>query len=590
MINIKQIRENYDLITEKDDADTRKLTMLVRAGLFDAKKLPMLKRAMEKDVNRMTMSEKKMLIDLLDSLMSEVLHSSQVYSKVKQNVSSDKELNEAKNDYLSKTDTRFDMNYPTDRELPQIIILKRKAIRVYPDSQKIGLYYSQALDRYVSIPFGPGIATMSEAMSPQDYYDKVVRKTYHPDDLEDDGTKKRKKKFNNNEYLAKQAAANLNVETGLLMSRGEGPRKLRRITATTLRDKVVSGEVPISHAIGAVVGAGLGGAAAVAAHGVRDTIRRLRKPAPTPPAPTPVPVPESAPAPVGGLKFPVRESFKKIVLAKRQIKEVTKDEVTDFVKDMTPVFGTIRSGERAFDSYHKGDYGQAALHAGLTALSGAGDVALATGAGTIVGVGLKGLAAKGAGVLAKNVASKTAAKAAGVEAGGTAAKAVGGTAAKAVAVGAGAKAASTGAKKGIMSRIGGKLATGAAATGAALGSGGSSSTPESDTTLRPAEFGMKVTTNKPVSGNVDHTAYAQRLRNMSRDFMVTEQLQYVYDNKLPKYDININGNTITISSTIAEKVLNLHNSLSEENKQKMDNMLNEGNLDSFKKIISFAIR
>ena len=39
MKKIEQIRENYDIITEKDDSDTRKLTSLVRAGLFDQKKL-----------------------------------------------------------------------------------------------------------------------------------------------------------------------------------------------------------------------------------------------------------------------------------------------------------------------------------------------------------------------------------------------------------------------------------------------------------------------------------------------------------------------------------------------------------------------
>ena len=86
MKKIKQIREQYDLITEKEEAETRKLTSLVRAGLFDPKKLPMLKRALNKDPKDMTPAERKILIELLDSLMGEVLQSQQVYSKVKQNV------------------------------------------------------------------------------------------------------------------------------------------------------------------------------------------------------------------------------------------------------------------------------------------------------------------------------------------------------------------------------------------------------------------------------------------------------------------------------------------------------------------------
>lgn len=47
------------------------------------------------------------------------------------------------------------IGWPADKNIPVIILLKRKAIRVYPDNQKIALYYSQALNKYVSIPFGP---------------------------------------------------------------------------------------------------------------------------------------------------------------------------------------------------------------------------------------------------------------------------------------------------------------------------------------------------------------------------------------------------------------------------------------------------
>lgn len=42
-----------------------------------------------------------------------------------------------------------------ETKIPTVIVLQRKAIRVFPDDQKIALYYSQALDKHVSIPFGP---------------------------------------------------------------------------------------------------------------------------------------------------------------------------------------------------------------------------------------------------------------------------------------------------------------------------------------------------------------------------------------------------------------------------------------------------
>ena len=150
MNNIKQIREQFDLITEKEEKEGQKLSALVRAGLYDAKKLPALKKALEKSADKMTSQEKRMLLNLLDSLISQVVSDDQVYRKVKQNVHS---MNEAKEDYLSKFDPRFKAGYPSDKDIPSVLILKRKAIRVYPDNQKVALYYSQALDKYVTIPF-----------------------------------------------------------------------------------------------------------------------------------------------------------------------------------------------------------------------------------------------------------------------------------------------------------------------------------------------------------------------------------------------------------------------------------------------------
>ena len=160
MINIKQIRESYNLIVEKDD-DMRKLTALARSGLFDVKKIPMLKRALQKDSGKLSPVERKLLLDLLDSLMDEVLHSQQVYTKVKQDVMRHDMHENKQDDYLSKYDPRGDKEYD-NKKMPAIILLKRKAIRVYPDHQKVALYYSQALDKYITIPFDENVTGINE--------------------------------------------------------------------------------------------------------------------------------------------------------------------------------------------------------------------------------------------------------------------------------------------------------------------------------------------------------------------------------------------------------------------------------------------
>jgi hypothetical protein len=154
MKNLKQIRESYDFITDKSHRDQRNLDALVEAGLFEERKLPVLKKILESSADKMSGSEKRFITNLLESLIVQF---------------SNDQLSEAKEDYLSKYDPRGKKDQPSDSELPPVIILKRKAIRVYPDHQKVALYYAQSIDRYVSIPYGGNhVMAVNEEMSDDD--------------------------------------------------------------------------------------------------------------------------------------------------------------------------------------------------------------------------------------------------------------------------------------------------------------------------------------------------------------------------------------------------------------------------------------
>lgn len=54
-----------------------------------------------------------------------------------------------KDDVVEKYNTGLDHNDP-----PTLLILRRKAIRVFPDGKKVALYYSDKLGNYVTIPYG----------------------------------------------------------------------------------------------------------------------------------------------------------------------------------------------------------------------------------------------------------------------------------------------------------------------------------------------------------------------------------------------------------------------------------------------------
>ena len=158
MKTFKQLRE---------DVDTKKLTNLVRAGLFDSNKLPLLKRLLNKDVTHMTTQEKTAMSELLDKLLDEVLGNTQVYSKVKSNLQKES----------------LDEKYEVAGDLPTVLILKRKAIRVYPDGQRVALYYNERLDTFVSVPYShigtSSHVAVAEGYAPGEEWKNVIGRFKH---------------------------------------------------------------------------------------------------------------------------------------------------------------------------------------------------------------------------------------------------------------------------------------------------------------------------------------------------------------------------------------------------------------------------
>lgn len=136
MKSIGQLREGYEKLSSKEDADIRHLDALARAGLLESEKVHMFKRVLNADLMEMTIAEKKVLKNLAESLIAHV---------------------------VSELDEGVKVVTNSDKEVPNIIILRRKSYKIYPEGQKIGLYYSSALDRFVSIPFGPKGQYVAEA-------------------------------------------------------------------------------------------------------------------------------------------------------------------------------------------------------------------------------------------------------------------------------------------------------------------------------------------------------------------------------------------------------------------------------------------
>ena len=129
-------------IVEEEKQDYSKFDALVRAGLANKSQIQRIHRILGK------MGEEKpnfnpadrALMQMLFLRMTELITNKQLFQKTKQVVREEyQELDE-------------DVNDP-----PFVLVLKRKAIRLYPNGQKIALYHNNKFNKFFSVPYGPGV-------------------------------------------------------------------------------------------------------------------------------------------------------------------------------------------------------------------------------------------------------------------------------------------------------------------------------------------------------------------------------------------------------------------------------------------------
>lgn len=135
-------------IVEEEKQDYSKFDALVRAGLANKNQIQRIHRILSK------MGEEKpnfnpadrALIQMLFMRMTDLITNKQLFQKTKQAVREEyEELNE-------------DVGDP-----PFVLVLKRKAIRLYPNGEKVALYYNNKIKKYFSVPYGPGVDTNIQA-------------------------------------------------------------------------------------------------------------------------------------------------------------------------------------------------------------------------------------------------------------------------------------------------------------------------------------------------------------------------------------------------------------------------------------------
>jgi hypothetical protein len=610
MKSIKQIRQRYDVITESKEREADKLNALVRAGLFEENKLTIVKRALDKDPSNMTIAERKVTMSLLESLMTNFL--SQNYEQ----------LNE-KADSLTKFDPRFKAGYPQDKDMPVVLILKRKAIRVYPDNQKVALYYSQALDKYVSIPFGSNMGSLNEDKRERIDNPYVIKRTTtskterflspkHEKSFTDVSTTI--KNYEDNLAAGKydnDPAAKSTVQRNLITAKKRldainsrkkitVKAKTRNVNLANIQPKQMTKKeyktfqgalssdpsLNVAHKAAAKFGAFLGRTL-----GPTGSTRQKLLGSPTVTGAIGKGIAKGAGA--------VKKVFKEEDSAKYRFKQklnerrhLQKEDALETAKDI------LIPGRTAYKEYEKGNYGQAAIEAGIDAASIAAG-ALTGGLGYAAIKGIKAArAARKASTATKGTTAGTAAT--GASSTGTATNTAAGAAGAATARTAAKTATKTGRKGAGRNRLMRRGATGAGlGAGLAAAAGGGGRDTEIGSGPNNYQFSLKAQTSRPQfqrTSSVENPLYNVRTTsawNQAQQTVREEQafdvVRIIQEQNLKEAAISINGNTMMINSLMADKINTLYESLNEENKEKMVSILNEST-DSFKKILDFAVR
>jgi hypothetical protein len=91
-----------------------------------------------------------------------VSNNKQIFGKARQAVR--EELEEARADNVGSA-------YPLVPDPPVVLVIKRKAVRLYPDGTRIAMYWSDKLKRVFSVPYG---ASIDNPIQAEEYIRELV--------------------------------------------------------------------------------------------------------------------------------------------------------------------------------------------------------------------------------------------------------------------------------------------------------------------------------------------------------------------------------------------------------------------------------
>ena len=186
--------DKFRVLVEEEKSDYSKFDMLVRAGLANKAQLARIHRILDKMTEerpQFNNADREIMRNLFNRMVELITNNKQIFQQSRRAVREESELDESIIDTSDYKVDRTGRKYKAHRikigndadkvgddpeqvkeeilqldestDPPYVLVLKRRAIRLYPDGTKVALYYSDRLNKIFSVPYSTSMQPVIQA-------------------------------------------------------------------------------------------------------------------------------------------------------------------------------------------------------------------------------------------------------------------------------------------------------------------------------------------------------------------------------------------------------------------------------------------
>jgi hypothetical protein len=161
----------FKSIVEEEKSDYSKFDTLVRAGLANKAQMQRIHKILDK------MGEEKPTFNNADRMIIQNL-----FNKMVDLISNNKQINTQARRAVRENVEEYSEEpiiLQEDKDPPMVLVIKRKAIRMYPDGTRIALYFNEKLNKYFSVPYRHGEGIDAPVQAEEVKLEEAVMDTLH---------------------------------------------------------------------------------------------------------------------------------------------------------------------------------------------------------------------------------------------------------------------------------------------------------------------------------------------------------------------------------------------------------------------------